>query len=640
MKSNFLVLVCSFLCAAAISSAAVPPAEQLLPADTLAVVSIPDWSKIEAARQDAPMYLLWNDPAMRPFRDKFVAKLTKDVIEPLEQQLGLKLADYAGLLRGQFTVAITQNGWTGTSDPVPAFLLILDAKDKSDLLKKNLTDVRQKLTDAGKKLRMDKIRDVEFTTLLLDPTELGKSLEKSLNSGKGADTKPAASDSKPAEAAKPLELSFGQADSLLLVGSSSKDLEKVLARVAGSGAAPLGELPAYESLQRTFFRDASSMGWIHLAPVLDVVTKMIPKPAEAPAGQPAPPSADKIIAALGLGGLRSMAFAGRQTPEGASVDLLLAAPADGRKGLFRLIATEPKDATPPGFVPADAVQFTRWRVDGQKFWAAIEAMANELAPGMLGFLTGQLEAVLKEKDPGFDFKKGFVGNLGDDLVSFQKAPRGNTLQELNSPPSITLIGSPNPEQLIQFVKSAMLMLPPPLSGGEFKEREFLGRKIHSLPLPSMPAGDGNQAKETSLNLVASGGYLAIITDTGLVEEYLRSGENKPKPLAEKAGLADASQKVGGMGTGLFGYQNDAENMRVLIEALKGNADFLAKAFSMSPIPLDGDKEKMFKEWLDLSLLPPYEKISRYFNHTVFAGSMSADGYQLKVYTPTPPQMRQ
>ena len=40
-------------------------------------------------------------------------------------------------------------------------------------------------------------------------------------------------------------------------------------------------------------------------------------------------------------------------------------------------------------------------------------------------------------------------------------------------------------------------------------------------------------------------------------------------LTGDAGLADAAQKVGGMGTGLFGYENASETMRVTLEALKG-----------------------------------------------------------------------
>jgi hypothetical protein len=39
------------------------------------------------------------------------------------------------------------------------------------------------------------------------------------------------------------------------------------------------------------------------------------------------------------------------------------------------------------------------------------------------------------------------------------------------------------------------------------------------------------------------------------------------------------------------------------------------------------------------LLPPFEKIQHYFYHTVYAGGGSVDGLTLKIFSPTPPQLR-
>lgn len=629
------------------ASAAIPPAEQLLPSDTLALLSVPDWSKVEAARKEAPFFLLWDDAAVRPFRDKLLTKLTNDLVAPLERELGVKLADYADLLQGQFTLALTQNGWTGGGEPMPGLLLLLDTRDKAELLKKNLSEVKKKLADAGRKMRTDKIRDVEFTTLILSPDDLRNSLGKGAESAGNAN----ATDKKEAAPAKPegeakagpsIELRVGQVDSLLVVGTSAKDLERLLARLAGSGAGYLAEVPAFEADARELFRDVLAFGWIHFAPVNEILTKLA-APAEGAADNENPmlPRVDKLLAALGLSSLRTLAFNDRQTADGMSVNLFLGTPEEKRRGVFNLLATEVKDAAPPAFVPADAVRFSRWRADGQKFWASIEGIVNEIAPGVLGFLVAQIEAAMKEKDPAFDFKKNLVGNLGDDVISYEKAPRGTAIEDLNSAPTLTLLASANAEQLLQGLRSALIMLPPPFNTAAVKDREFQGRKIYSLPLPAMPTGDNAKPVERSLHFAVSGGYLAFTTDAAMIEEYLRSGETKPKPLAEKAGLAEASQQVGGMATGLFGYQNDAENMHVLLEVLRSNTDLFTKALAFSPLaPKTGDADKALKEWLDFSLLPPFDKISKYFGITVYTGRVSKEGYTLKMFTPKPPQMKQ
>ena len=62
-----LLLCAVFLLAAASARAAVTAAERLLPADTAAIISVPDWSKTAAAWNDFPMTQLWRDPAMRKF---------------------------------------------------------------------------------------------------------------------------------------------------------------------------------------------------------------------------------------------------------------------------------------------------------------------------------------------------------------------------------------------------------------------------------------------------------------------------------------------------------------------------------------------------------------------------------------------
>jgi len=152
---------------------------------------------------------LWRDPAMKPFTEKLMNKVKEEVITPLERQLGVKFADYGGLAQGQFTFAIIQNGWQGNPTPLPAWLLLVDAKEKGGQLKTNLTDLKKKWVDAGKKLRTEKIRDVEFTTLMVSGEDLARTLEKSL------------SDSKTDKADKPedkksgskLEITIGQSES-------------------------------------------------------------------------------------------------------------------------------------------------------------------------------------------------------------------------------------------------------------------------------------------------------------------------------------------------------------------------------------------------------------------------------------------
>src|SRR5436309_2296468 len=94
------------LLAAGVARAAIPPAEKILPSDTLFVLTIPDCAKMRTIYEKSPQSRFWNDAAMKPFRDKFIAQLKEQFIAPLERDLGVKFDDYSALPQGQLTLAI------------------------------------------------------------------------------------------------------------------------------------------------------------------------------------------------------------------------------------------------------------------------------------------------------------------------------------------------------------------------------------------------------------------------------------------------------------------------------------------------------------------------------------------------------
>jgi hypothetical protein len=143
-----------------------------------------------------------------------------------------------------------------------------------------------------------------------------------------------------------------------------------------------------------------------------------------------------------------------------------------------------------------------------------------------------------------------------------------------------------------------------------------------------------------LSYAASGGYVAFSTDVALLEEYLRSSEGQGKTLRDSTGLAEAAQKVSGPGTSLFGYENRVEKLRAVFESLKtspdspeSNSSSLVAALSLST------PEASIKDWMDFSLLPAFDKVSKYFYFTIHGGRASVEGLTFKWFAPTPPVLR-
>src|SRR5690349_19485976 len=146
--------------------AATPPPEKLLAADTVALFTVPDYAKTRAAWKQWPPNRLWADPSMEPFKKRFTKKLQSDLFDPPEKEFGIKFADYSGIAQGQVTLALTPNGWNTDSPKEPGALFLLDSRDKSGALKTNLATLKTKWVDSGKQVRVEKIRDIEFTAFI------------------------------------------------------------------------------------------------------------------------------------------------------------------------------------------------------------------------------------------------------------------------------------------------------------------------------------------------------------------------------------------------------------------------------------------------------------------------------------------
>ncbi len=631
MKRILVPALCCWL--ALTTRAAVPPAEKLLPDTTQFVLTIPDFTKARDVYIHSPQVQLWQDPAMKPFREKLWGKFSSDMLAPLERQLGVHFDDFTNLLQGQITLALLPGKPAAGehADMSVELLLILDTRDKSAQLKSQLAELKKKWVDAGKALRTEKIRDLEFA-VISPPTE---------GAAKDAKEDKDAADKLPAKPAEKNEFYIGQADSLLLVSTATQPIESVLAALAGSGARPLDELPSFASQKGSLFRGATFFGWLNTKPLVDALIKQDEGVKEIEADtNPFSFKWAKVVSATGLGGLKSVAFSYSDSPEGGQFNGALGVPESARTGIFKILAGEPKETKPPTFVPADAVKFTRWRLDGQKSWATLLKAVGEISPQWLGSLNlgiTMAEASAKEKDPDFSIKKNFIGNLGDDIITYSKAPKSSSAADIAAAPNLMLIGSPNGEQIALSLKSIFALLGS--ASGTTAEREFRGHKIYSLPLPTMPGSAGGAP--LSFNYCASGGYLALSADTAMLEEYLRSSENQEKSLRDNPSLAEAMQKVSGDGTCLFGYADQTADMRALFELLRSNGNPVNALGSASAAAmlLGGQGPAKLKEWSDFSQLPPFDQLAKYFSYTVYAAGANQDGLFLKVFMPTPPQLK-
>ena len=182
--------------------------------------------------------------------------------------------------KASFTFAITQNGWNGADDsPPPGLLLLLDARDKSGLLKTNLDTLRRKWTENGKSIHTETVRGIAFSVVTLSSNDLPAL------AGLFPRRPPVQELGKEPKPEKPGELVVGQFQSLLIVGNSLKAVEPVVAHLSGSAAPALRDNAAFAADQLSQFRNAPLYyAWFNTKTFFDALAHIPQEPPnpEAP----------------------------------------------------------------------------------------------------------------------------------------------------------------------------------------------------------------------------------------------------------------------------------------------------------------------------------------------------------------------
>ncbi len=609
----------------AAAQGAVLPPEKLLPKETLAVVTAPDTPKFLSVATNSTMGRFWRTPEMKPFRDKFEEKFKASIGTSLEKDFGLKWEDVSGLAQGQTTFAVLANSQATETGDRFALVLVIDAKDHADQLKKTLENVKKKWADAGKQMKVEKIHDFDFTTFTSEAPAPATKPDGS------PDTDGSADNAGP-PAVKKTQVIIGQVDTLLVAGSSKSAIEKILSRREGGLAPALDELPSFQADLNARLRNAPGYAWVNAKGLTDLLGKGENDDPVAPGALNLP----LILQASGLNDITSAALTFQSDAEGTGAQMYVAVPEANRRGLIKAFALEAKDCSPPPFVPTDAVKFMRWRVNLRQTWDTLEKMLNDINPQYGSLLNYVLSQAGKDKDEKYDLKAELLDNLGDDIISYGKSPKGNTMEDFKSAPSLVLVGSPSPEKLAAAIRVGLGALAQ--ASGGVKEQDFLGRKIYTLSMPN-PKGEGS-----TLCFSPSGSYVAFSSQSEMVEEYLRSDEGKSKPLSGTDGLAAAAQKVGGMETGFFEFDNYYETTKTMFDLahssnLKLNDVLGMSSAASAPGVNPAEQLATMKEWTDFSQLPPFDAVSKYFYFGVQSVRFTPDGFSWAVFAPTPPKAR-
>jgi len=588
------VLIAFTLVSSANAAKATPPLEALLPAGTVLVLAAPNYASAKKHFKASASGRFWDSAEFKPFRKKLAAGFEANVMAEIEEELAIDFDAFEKMASGSVALAVVPGQDAGEE---PALLLLLDAGRKSVTLRRALSRLERDWKKDDREVSETEIGGVDFTTVS-DPEG-------------------------------DQQVHIGRVGAQLFVGTKSAQIEGVLARLNGKGSGTLADNPAFAADHGAVLKGADFYVWANPGAVLPQLLDNLPDGAELGI------DFGEVVGALGINGLGTFAMAYSERPSGAHYELFIGLPKANRKGLFSLLETKQADASPPPFVPANVGGFLRWRLNMDAAWKNLEKLLLELSPDVANMVEFTVGLLGKDKDSNFDFKKSFLNNFGDDLILYQMPPKSSALNDIGAGPIVVLVKSPNPDELIKGIGAVPGILPPPLNEAAMLPRRLGDHTVYSFELAEFPDPSTGELVKMELLLAARDGYMAVSTDTDLLQMFL-DGKTMGS-LAKRDGLATAATSVGGMDSGIFGYQNDRDMVLSTIDTLRDNTDQFDMILSM--IPMDDLGEVSLGEWLDFSLLPTGSKIAKYFDFTVYGAETNDRGISLKMFSPRPATLK-
>lgn len=615
-----LRLTTVFLAMAGLCLADLPPSQDLLPADTLAVISVPSVTAAKSAWESSNPGRLWSDPAMGPFRSHFEAAFRQKWVGGFERESGLNLRDVLDLTRGQATWALFPPHPTdpGSDDSGVQWLLLLDTRDGSEALAKVLEAARTRL--AGRmppNAQHHTLGGLRFTTVTLD-------LEAAAPPSGNA---PAKAGERLEDEDLRWELCFGQVGAAFVAGPSWAVVSNALPRLTATPATPatpgligkasfarlwhstLKDRPAW------FYVDAASV-YQRLAPRLEGVFGMLSLLGADPA---------KVVPATGLTSIKAIGGSVQSTTNGWVTELMIEAPAAERVGLTRVMEILPLEAGLIEGIPESVASFQRWRIDGGAGWKALEASLKRISPQLSDLARITVESAGQVFDPNFNLQRDLMGSLGNDFITCTLPPSGTNLVQLSNPGRIQLIGSPNPARLVGGWKALEALVHMQAGALEFSQRTGAGDR----PVVVATVG-GKGGAHNAFQMTTSSNHVIIASDAAAMDAYLAAA-TRGVPVVP--GLADAALGAGGTQRGMFGFSQPRVELRTAWETLRSSESLAAV---MPPGTTSLESVQAVESWANFKLLPPFDSVARYWTLQVISGGTDAEGYRFRWHSPKAP----
>jgi hypothetical protein len=587
---------------AAPARAAAPP-ERVLPDSTVFLFKINDVKAFREAFRGSHYGQLWNDTAMKDFRDDVTQKL-EDATRPLREKIGVSLRELLELPQGAISVAVLSR-----DDPkLPVAIAILaDAGDNKDKMAEVLTKATKQAEDAGAKGSQETFNGLTIHVLREAPDEKAKEKEQEKGDKKGPDA----------------SLAWTQSEGMFYFGvgspGSELDVVKDLTAHREGRDNSLASNDLFNKTQAKIESGKAQVVWfLDLAKVIKLALKASAKGNEGQMQQN-----EVLLQTLGVDGLKSVGgsftFGSGRYDSLSKTFFLAPKPV---QGLLKIFSFPPLRLRPESWVPATVAAYQTLSWDLDQAYDAIELVVNQFQPGMINLVEQQL--VGPNGGAPLSFKKDLFGPLGNrvTLISDFKKPVKEDSQRY-----LLAIALDNAKAFQDTMNRIF-----EITQGAPKKREFQGTTIYDVDLPNMPNPNaaGAQPFKGSISFAIAKESFFVTTDTVLLEQILRPGNaSLEENAAFQSVVKEMPERVSGMT-----FVRPEESARLLYDLVKSGQyeramQQLLGANARGPRP---QQVPQIGKVIANEKLPDFSVIAKYLSQGGSYSLMDDDGFTMTGFT--------
>jgi hypothetical protein len=610
--SYALMLLCSYalmlLCPpSAIDAAELPETARLLPPETVVLLDIDNFTRLEQQFKKTSLYQLYKDPAMAAFLDDFKAKW-KEEARGSKDEFARIIADAAALPQGRAAVALVFDEQTIDANE-PPILLIAEWDERTEKVKEAIGKMVEKAVEDGARRKTEDYRGVSITTITIESSTA---------------------------------LSYCFIDDCL-IGSMLPDVLKfVIAHIKGAGSPTLADDDDFTATTRAVGPPAE--GQIDLYVSIKQAIKAMT--AVDDTGK-----TKTMITNLGLDNVTSLGCSIdlARGPGGSSFGKAFLKIDGDKKGICKMLDMESAALRVPQFVPASAYSVSFINLNFKKAYNELAGILSRVLPQFAMLMYIPLTPPGPQGEPPLQLQNGIIDHLGSQIIiaqSIDKSSSGATgeTQRPAAAESLVAVAVNNRNALEKTLLLLHNMVAP---NNPDARRELLGHTIYLVDVSGLLPGFISPPRTPVQAPVAPGTArlprLAFtVTDTHLifaseaaVERAIRALSNtEAEPLRSAKWFTEAKSNIPSV-VGLADLQNSAASGEQFWTTLReskepgegedSSAQLGVGAGSGSALPLLM-LSQAGPDMFDFSLLPEFDAVRKYFGLSAFYGISRPDGF--------------